>query len=195
MRSIFREATLSAVNPGDASAIEINMVEDFMPGVGRIPVAAVAAGPGREPGLTESRRALTTVSETAGHGLEKVGTDRFLMDGRTHNVRGERHHLSTAKLRSLIFDDLSIFSHRHVAPAAVGSAVERDERPMVNRTAVSEDEEEEAHPAGRAEGMSTKQKSEKTAKKAKPEKTTKTDSAKREGDLAAKGGKSDGPAE
>ena len=195
MRNIFREATLSAVNPGKALAIDINMVEDFMPGVGRMPAAVIAAAPIESATLAGARHSLSTASERAGHGFENVGTDRFLVDGRFHTARGERHHLSTAKLRSLIFDDLSIFSHRHVAPTAVGAAAEVNERPMVNRTVVPGDHEEEAQRADPAKGKRTKDKSEKKATKTKPEKPARMDQARREPDPVTNTGKLDGPAE
>ena len=172
MRNIFREATLSTVNPGNASSIDVNMVEGFVPGVGHAPAAAgPAAGPARQ-NLAGARRALSTVSEGSGHGLEDVDSDRFLMDGRFHASRGERHHLSTAKLRSLIFDDLSIFSHRHVAPTGVAAAAERNEKPLVERTTVIPDEGDGSGPAQAGHAKPAKEKSEKAAKgtKAKPEK-------------------------
>ncbi|MDE0060704.1 MAG: SPFH domain-containing protein [Defluviicoccus sp.] len=200
MRTIFREATLSTVNPGDASAIDINMVEGFVPGLGRAPVAAVAAAPGRR-NLAGARRSLSTVSETSGHGFENVGSDRFLMDGRFHAARGERHHLSTAKLRSLIFDDLSIFSHRHVAPTSVAAAAERKEKPLVNRTTVIPDEEDESRPAQAGHAKPARQKSEKAPRaqsagtaRAKPEKPAKAGGAERKPGTPANAGKTDGPA-
>ena len=133
MRGIFRDATLSAVNPGDASAIDINMIEGFVPGVGRMPEVAIAAAPPTEH-LAGARAPLTTTSEKGAHGFERVEADRFLVDGRFHTSRSERHHLDTANLRSLIFDDLSIFGHRHVAPTPVAAAAEKNEPPMVERT-------------------------------------------------------------
>ena len=163
MRNIFREATLSTVNPGDASSIDVNMVEGFVPGVGRAPVAASTAAPGTQ-NLAGARRTLSTVSEGSGHGLENVDSDRFLMDGRFHATRGERHHLSTAKLRSLIFDDLSIFSHRHVAPTGVATAAERNEKPLVERTTVIPDEGDESGPAQPGHVKRAKEKSEKATK-------------------------------
>ena len=191
MRNIFREATLSTVNPGDASSIDINMVEGFVPGVGRAPMAAVAAAPAARQNLAGARRTLSTVSERRGHGFENVDFDRFLMDGRFHASRGERHHLSTAKLRSLIFDDLSIFSHRHVAPTVVAEDAERNEKPLVEQTTVIPDDEGESQPAQPGHATPVKKKSEKTTK-AKP---AKTDGTKRTAGLEANGGKSDGPAE
>ena len=184
MRNIFREATLQAVNPGDASTIDINMVEGFVPGVGRMSAAPVATAPTGKASLAGTRRTLSTASETAGHGFENVDTERFLLDGRFHAARGERHHLSTAKLRSLIFDDLSIFSHRHVAPTSVGAAVERNEKPLVDQTTVIPDDEDESRPSQPGRAKPAKEKSGK-----------KTDGAKREAGLAANGRKSDGPAE
>ena len=194
MRNIFREATLSTVNPGAASSIDVNMVEGFVPGVGRAPVVASTAAPGTQ-NLAGARRTLSTVSEGSGHGLENVDSDRFLMDGRFHAARGERHHLSTAKLRSLIFDDLSIFSHRHVAPTGVATAAERNEKPLVERTTVIPDEGDESGPAQPGHVKRAKEKSEKatktqTAKGTKP-KQEKPAKAGNEESTAAKPGMTD----
>ena len=145
MRGIFRDATLSAVNPGDALEIDINMVEGFVPGVARMPAPTVAEAPVERATLTGARNSLSTASEQGVHGFENVDADRFLVEGRLHTTRGERDHMSTARLRSLIFDDLSIFSHRHVAPASVGAAAERNEKPLVSRTAVIPDEDDGDH--------------------------------------------------
>ena len=200
MRSIFREATLSMVNPGDASSIDINMVDGFVPGVGRGP-ADVANAPVERQSLAGARRSLSTVSESGGHGFENVDSDRFLMDGRFHSSRGERHHLSTAKLRSLIFDDLSIFSHRHVAPTSVATAAEQNEKPLVNRTTVIPDEKDENAPAQPGHAKPAKEKPEKAAKprsadttKAKPDKPAKMDGTGPKAASAANAGKSDGHA-
>ena len=201
MRNIFREATLSTVNPGDASSIDINMVEGFVPGVGRAPVAAVAAvaaAPAKQ-NLAGARRTLSTVSEGSGHGFENVDSDRFLMDGRFHAARGERHHLSTAKLRSLIFDDLSIFGHRHVAPTSVATAADRNEKPLVERTTVIPDDEDESRPAQPGRVKPAKEKTGKAAK-TQSAKTTKpkpemTDGAPRKTGPAANGGKADSVAQ
>ena len=145
MRTIFRDATLSAVNPGDASVIDINMIEGFVPGVGRVPdVTTTAAAPRKT--LAGARLSLTTASEKGAHGFEQVESDRFLIDGRFHASRSERHHLGTANLRSLIFDDLSIFGHRHVAPTPVAAAAEKNETPIVQRTITDTGEEDEGEP-------------------------------------------------
>ena len=197
MRNIFRDATLSTVNPSNASAIDINMVEGFVPGVGRAPVAAVA--PPAKRNLAGARRSLSTVSEGSGHGFENVDSDRFLMDGRFHAARGERHHLSTAKLRSLIFDDLSIFSHRHVAPTGVAAAAEQNEKPLVNRTTVIPDDEDESGPAQPGHAKPAEEKPEKATKgrsagtkKAKPEKPAGMDGTEPKAGSAANAGKTDG---
>ena len=133
MRGIFRDATLSAVNPGDASVIDINMIEGFVPGVGGVAGVPVAAAAPRE-SLAGARVSLSTASEKGAHGLEDVESDRFLVSGRFHSSRGERHHLGIANPRSLLFDDLSIFGHRHVAPTPVAAAAERNEPSMAART-------------------------------------------------------------
>lgn len=191
MRNIFRDATLSTVNPGDASAIDINMVDGFVPGVGRMPAAVASAGPSGRPAtvrdqLVGGRRSLTTASEKRRHGFENTDSDRFLISGRLHAAGSERHHLSSARPRSLIFDDLSIFSHRHVAPTGVAASAEKNEQPLVNRTTVQTDEENDEGPA-RAKKAKSKPvktagtKPEKPAK-AKPEKEkqAKTGTAKSE---------------
>ena len=142
MRNIFRDATVSAVNPGDDSSFEINMVESFVPGVGRMPTAPLqSASLADRDHLAGSRNALTTTGERGVHGYENVSADRFLMDGRFHASGQERHHLSTASMRSLIFDDLSIFSHRHIAPTSVAVAAEQNEPPLVKQTVVASEEE------------------------------------------------------
>ena len=157
MRGIFRDATLSAVNPGDASVIDINMIEGFVPGIGGVsgvPGMPVAAAP-RE-SLAGARVSLSTASEKRGHGLEDVESERFLVSGRFHSSRGERDHLGIANPRSLLFDDLSIFGHRHVAPTPVAAAAERNEPPMAARTVTDQGEaagsdSEESHEAKKKE--------------------------------------------
>ncbi|MDE2790044.1 MAG: protease modulator HflK [Paracoccaceae bacterium] len=141
MRSIFRDATVSAVNSGDATTtIDINMVEGFVPGVGRVPTVPTAAAPDRAT-LAGSRLALTEASEQGSHGYEQVKIDRALVDGRFHDTRAERHHMNAASLRSLIFDDLSIFGHRHVVKSSVAIAAEQQEPPLVQKTVVVEEDD------------------------------------------------------
>ena len=155
MRSIFRDATLSAVNPGDASVIDINMIEGFVPGVGGVPGMPVAAAAPRE-SLAGARVSLSTASEKRGHGLEDIESDRFLVSGRFHSSRSERDHLGIANPRSLLFDDLSIFSHRHVAPTSVAAAAVRNEAPMVARTSSHQGEKARSDSEGSKEDKKKK---------------------------------------
>lgn len=137
MRSIFRDATLSAVNPGDTSVIDVNMIEGIHPGIGRGPAPTMAApAPGAT--LAGAQTSITTASESGAHGLEAVEADRFLYDGRLHTRLSERDHMTIANPRSLIFDDLSIFDHRHAPLTSVAAAAEASEPPMVDRTVVDE---------------------------------------------------------
>ena len=138
MRSIFREATLSAVNPGNTSVIDINMIEGYIPGVGHRPAPSMAASIPAEH-LAGAQTSITTASESGAHGLEDVEADRFLVDGRLHTRLSERDHMIIANPRSLIFDDLSIFDHRHAPLTSVGAAAETNEPPMVEKTVVGED--------------------------------------------------------
>ena len=140
MRSIFRDATLSAVNPGDTSVIDINMIEGFVPGVGGVRAVTVAAAAPRE-SLAGARVSLSAASERGTHGLENVESDRFLVQGRFHSPGRERDHLGVANPRSLLFDDVSIFGHRHVALTSVAAEAEKNEAPMVARTSSDQGEE------------------------------------------------------
>ena len=135
MRTIFQDATLAAAGPGEASAIDINMIDGFVPGAGWASGARAPADASKGT-LVGTRRSLTTASERGRHGFENTAQDRFPISGRFHSTGAERHHLGTAQPRSLIFDDLSIFSHRHVAPTDVAAAAERDEPPLVTGTVV-----------------------------------------------------------
>ena len=137
MRSIFRDATLSAVNPGDTSVIDVNMIEGIHPGIGRGPAPTTAVS-GPTENLAGARTSITTASESGAHGLEAVEADRFLLDGRLHTRLSERDHMTIANPRSLIFDDLSIFDHRHAPLTGVAAAAEANEPPMVERTVVGE---------------------------------------------------------
>lgn len=203
MRTIFRDATLSAVGPGEASEIDINMVDGFVPGVGRLPGMAAGAPDQRavaRSDLAGGRRTLTTASERGRHGFENVEVDRHLLSGRFHTTGGERHHLGTARPRSLIFDDLSIFGHRHVASSGVAAAAERNEPPLASGTAVEAEDEDDRGPA--PAGKADKAGHAKTAGAApvtkagaNPAAPAKTDEAQRKAGPGANGGKTDGPAE
>ena len=164
MRSIFRDATLSAVNPGGTSAIDINMIEGFVPGVGGVPDVTVATAASRE-SLAGARVSLSTASERGTHGLENVESDRFLVQGRFHSPGRERDHLGIANPRSLLFDDLSIFGHRHVAPTSVAAAAEKNEAPVAARTRSDRVEEARSDSEGLQEEEWTKEEEEHEEKK------------------------------
>lgn len=132
MRMIFDEASLAAVNPGNESTIDINMIDDaggFIPAdiaLGAPPSGAVSDRPG-------DRVDKTLAPSTAGagvHTMETVESDRHLMSGRFHQKRSERDHLRAANPRSLVFDTPSIFSHRHPAGRNGAYARQADLRPM-----------------------------------------------------------------
>lgn len=118
MRSIFSDATLQAVNSGEDSRIDINMIEG---GIGRGPAALVAATASTAPaaGLASERPLFVTGEpNAAGHAIENAsGDDGLGFDGRFHARANERDHLNSAEFRSLIFDDVNLFRHRHLEPS------------------------------------------------------------------------------
>ena len=138
MRSIFREATLSAVKSrrhvGNRHQHDRRIHTRRRPQTGS--QATVASAPTED--LAGARTSITTASEAGAHGLEAVEADRFLLDGRLHTRLSERDHMAIANPRSLIFDDLSIFDHRHAPLTSVAAAAEANEPPMVDRTVIDE---------------------------------------------------------
>lgn len=132
MRKIFNEASLSAVNPDEESAIDINMI-DGIAGFAPPPHVAtmVDAPPSATDPETPERPLLATVMRENEHSIETVNADNLLLDGQFHNRRSERDHMSSATPRSLIFDTPSIFSHRHVTPTAAVAEQQAMEKPMV----------------------------------------------------------------
>ena len=108
MRTIFTEASLSAVNPSNASTIDINMIDE----AGGVSPVEIAVGAPPE-GDRIDRRLAAPTSESSVHAMETVDADRHLLSGQFHKSRTERDHVSTASPRSLIFDTPSIFPHRH----------------------------------------------------------------------------------
>ena len=119
MRTIFSEASLAAVNPGDASTIDINMLD----GVG-IPPFELAAGAPAASGEQAAGRVLASATVPRDlHAGTDVELDQLTMDGRFHDRRAERDHMASASPRSLIFDSPSIFAHGHAR--RTGPAVER----------------------------------------------------------------------
>lgn len=108
MRTIFAEASLSVIHPGEGSNIDINMIE----GVAGVPPTAVAAQVPLSPATAEKRLPRSTMPPNV-HALETVTADKPLIEGRFHRPRAERDHTREANPRSLLFDMPSIFSHRH----------------------------------------------------------------------------------
>ncbi len=128
MRTIFSEASLSAVNPGNQSTIDINMID----GVSGFP-PAVAALP-EAPAPSEKavdRPLLASTAVTNIHRIETVEKDSPAMDGQFHRERAERDHLQSARPRSLIFDTPSIFAHSHVPRQGKTVEAESNQKPMV----------------------------------------------------------------
>ncbi len=128
MRTIFAEASLSVVNPGKASNIDINMI-DGAPGV---PTAVAAHAPPSfaAPGEQLSR---STMQPNV-HSLESVTADKPLIEGRFHRPQAERDHAREANPRSLIFDTPSIFSHRHGVSRRGGVNQQATLRSMAEKT-------------------------------------------------------------
>ena len=142
MRSIFAEASLSAVNPGDESTIDINMID----GVGGF----IPAGIPLEPSIPSDVAGKPLPSSTAipsVHTVESVGVDKPLLEGQFHKLRAECDHVRGANPRSLIFDAPSIFFHDHVERG--GGVIEQQEnqKPMVDvitgENASSDDQDSE----------------------------------------------------
>ena len=136
MRQIFAEASLAAVNPGNESAIDINMIDG-----GFTPADMVLGAPpsGRE---AVDRPLLSSTTLQNVHTIESGAADKFLLDGRFHSIRAERDHMSIANPRSLIFDMPSIFSHRHVSDKPVGQKA--DDNPMVEKLTAEGEGDSEA---------------------------------------------------
>ena len=130
MRKIFAEASLAAVNPGNQSAIDINMIDG--PG-GFTPADMLLEAPPPSAAEDEDRPLLSSTLMQNVHTIESIDADKHLLDGQFHKTRAERDHMSIASPRSLIFDTPSIFSHRHPSAKPVGR--QADEKPMVEALA------------------------------------------------------------
>ena len=141
MRTIFAEANLSAVNPGNDANIEINLVDG---GTRLAPVdialdspqALAATGPD-----SLDRPIFSTIPPDI-HRYENIDRDGFLIEGRFHGRNNERDHLPAARPRSLIFDTPSIFSHGHVATSSANTANQSGEKAMAETMHDDESEEE-----------------------------------------------------
>ena len=128
MRTIFAEASLSVVNPGNGSNIDINMMD----GMAGVPPTAVAAHVPTSPAA--ERRLPTSTMPPNVHALESVTADKPLIEGRFHRDRAERDHAREANPRSLLFDTPSIFSHRHGVPSRGGVGRQATLRSMTEKT-------------------------------------------------------------
>ena len=129
MRTIFAEASLSVVNPGEASNIDINMID----GAAGVPPTAVAAHTPPSPAAPGERLSRSTMPLNV-HALESVTADKPLIEGRFHSPRAERDHTREANPRSLIFDTPSIFSHRHGGSRRRSATQQANLRSMVEKT-------------------------------------------------------------
>ena len=150
MRKIFAEASLAAVNPGNQSAIDINMID----GDGAFTPADMVLETPPSGEEVEDRPLLSSTIMQNVHSIESLDADKLLMDGQFHQTRAERDHVSTANPRSLIFDTPSIFFHRHLSAKPVGQ--QADERPMVETLATGGKGDSAAEKKGKASAAEKK---------------------------------------
>ena len=139
MRTIFADATLQAVNPAGVATIDVNLLDAAAPSRHAAAAAPAPTSPQGTP--------LVSTAPPRAHGLETVDRDRGLLAGQFHNSHTERDHPSTADLRSLIFDTLSIFQHSDVAEHGAAILQGAETTPMVEGGPV---EAEEIHPADKS---------------------------------------------
>lgn len=132
MRTILKDATISAVGPGETAAIDINMIDGYVPGVRDAPGVVTPGVVGRE-SLVASRRWLPTEEERDNHLLSAMEEESKLIFGRVHAARNERHHLGIAQPESLLFDDLAVFGHRDIQQTGISQAAEQNEPPMTGQ--------------------------------------------------------------
>ena len=143
MRTIFADAHLEMVNPGNDANIEINLVDGY---TGITPVdlsmesAAAVAASGPD---SLDRPILSTIPPDI-HRYENIDKDGFLIDGRFHDRNTERDHLPVARPKSLIFDTPSIFSHGHVSTSSTDVSSQATEKSMVESIPDEEKEEVES---------------------------------------------------
>ena len=141
MRTIFAEANLAAVNPGNDANIEVNLIDG---GTGLTPADLAFDSPGAlaATGPDSLDRPILSTVPPAVHRYENINRDGFLIDGRFHSRNTERDHLPIAQPRSLIFDTPSIFTHGHVSTSATDVASQTGEKAMAETMHDEEDEEE-----------------------------------------------------
>ncbi len=129
MRSIFAEAKLAAINPGDDANVEINLIDD----TGLTPADLALESPAglAAAGSDDLERPLFSTVPRDIHRYENMDLDGFLIDGRFHIRDTERDHLPVARPRSLIFDSPSVFLHDDVSTSSAGVADQGNEKSMV----------------------------------------------------------------
>ena len=129
MRTIFAEASLSAVNPRNEATIDINMIEGL---AAHTPVDMLLDAPS---GDAVERPSFSTARQKDTHAFENVDEDKYLLDGQFHKRRVERHHQRVANMRSLIFDMPSVFSHEHTSTHPQTTVRQADQQAVIETKA------------------------------------------------------------
>ncbi|MDE0130479.1 MAG: protease modulator HflK [Gammaproteobacteria bacterium] len=130
MRTIFKDASLAAVNPGAESTIDINMIDGLG---GATPAEMLLVPPARA-----DRPLLSATTRPGEHAVETVDDDKFLVSGQFHSRSAERDDLAIARPRSLIFDSASIFTHQRVKSDPPPATDQPFTEPMVETLAKEE---------------------------------------------------------
>ena len=131
MRTIFSEASLSAVNPRNEATIDINMIEGL---AAHTPADIFFDTPS---GDAAQRPSFSTARQQDTHAFENVAEDKHLLDGQFHKRRVERHHQRVANMRSLIFDLPGVFSHEHTSTHPQTTVRQADQQAVVEKAAES----------------------------------------------------------
>ena len=136
MRTILAEAKLMAVKESGNSTIDVNMIEGL---------AAIPTQLPKTPHAKDAQPWPASTYASATYAYENADADKHLFDGRFHTPKAERDHLRIANSRSLIFDNPSIFRHRHVVSR--NGVVRRlaDEIPMVQQSPVANEQGDGQH--------------------------------------------------
>ena len=129
MRTIFAEASLSAVNPRNEATIDINMIEGL---AAHTPADILMDAPS---GDAVERPSFSTARQQDTHTFENVDEDKHLLDGQFHKRRVERHHQRVANMRSLIFDLPSVFSHEHTSTHPQTTVRQADQQAVIETKA------------------------------------------------------------
>ena len=131
MRTTFADANLAAVNPGDVSTIDVNMID----GIGAMPMhlGGVASLQTSGAGTTAERTLSTSTAVRDLHVNQDVELEQLTMDGRFHNRQAERDHANLSNPRSLIFDSPSIFAHRHVRKDGPVDDTQTTQEPLIKK--------------------------------------------------------------